>query len=303
MRIRTNSKTSQQFICNTSILSGMQKDIGVYALAAAVNNTAAAGAGTFSVEADIALPSHMNKSRIQAMKKSIQKAAKELPVQAISIKGNLSPAVKLPVVTVTSAGAADRPKEEYYPPEDDTRAGRDIVLTKWIGLEGTLRITRECEAELALRFSPSFLKKIDLYGPQIFALREIEAAKSLGVSVIRQITEGGILAALFNLSKELDRGLTADMKKISVRQETIEVCEYYRLNPYQLTSAGCMLMVADDGEALADALRKEGIMASVIGRMTDSNDKIITNGEEVRFIDRPAPDELMKIYDDAREGE
>ncbi len=296
MRITTKSKTSEQFICSTSILSGLQKDIGVYALASAVNNTAAAGAGAFSVEADIALPSHMNKSRIQAMKKSIQKAAKELPVQIIAIKGNISPAVKLPVVTLTAAGTADKPEDEVW-------AGKDIVLTKWIGLEGTLRIIKERETELASRFTPSFLKQIDSYGAQIFALREIEIAKALGVSVIRQVTEGGVMAALFNLSKELDKGLTADMKKISVRQETIEVCEYYRLNPYQLTSAGCMLMVACDGELLADTLRREGIMASVIGRLTDSNDKMMTNGEDVRYIDRPAPDELMKMYDDAGEGE
>ena len=33
----------------------------------------------------------------------------------------------------------------------------------------------------------------------------------------------------------------------------------------------------------------------LIGRLTDNNDKIIQNGEDIRYIDRPAPDELMKI--------
>ena len=87
-----------------------------------------------------------------------------------------------------------------------------------------------------------------------------------------------------------------DMKKLSIKQETIEVCEHFRLNPYQLTSVGCMLMVTDKGEELADALTKEGIKASVIGRLTESNDKIISNGEEIRYVDRPAPDELKKIF-------
>ena len=86
------------------------------------------------------------------------------------------------------------------------------------------------------------------------------------------------------------------MKKLSILQETVEVCEYYRFNPYQLTSTGCLLITTDEGEALADELKQNGIAASVIGKMTDNNDKMLHNGEEVRYIDRPAPDEILKIY-------
>ena len=74
------------------------------------------------------------------------------------------------------------------------------------------------------------------------------------------------------------------------------MCEHSRLNPYQLMSAGCSLAVADDGEALAARFRQEGMEAAVIGRLTDNHDKIITNGEEFRYVDRPAPDEWMKIW-------
>lgn len=92
------------------------------------------------------------------------------------------------------------------------------------------------------------------------------------------------------------------MKKISVRQETIEVCENYRLNPYQLTSTGSFLMLAADGKGLAGELRRNGIEAAVIGRTTDNNDKVIRNGEEIRYIDRPAPDEINKIIGHTKSG-
>ena len=36
--------------------------------------------------------------------------------------------------------------------------------------------------------------------------------------------------------------------------------------------------------------------AAVIGHTTDNNDKILRNGEEMRYIDRPAPDEILKLY-------
>ena len=105
-----------------------------------------------------------------------------------------------------------------------------------------------------------------------------------------------ILAALWNLALELNQGLDLDMKKISILQETIEVCEHFRLNPYQMISAGSFLAVTDNGEVLADALNNQGITAAVIGHTTDNNDKILRNGEEMRYIDRPAPDEILKLY-------
>ena len=106
----------------------------------------------------------------------------------------------------------------------------------------------------------------------------------------------GILVALWELSQKTGMGIEADMKRISVLQETIEICEHYRLNPYQLTSAGSFLMLAKDGEALADELEKNQVRASVIGRIAEGNGKVLRNGEDMRYIDRPAPDEIYKIW-------
>ena len=85
------------------------------------------------------------------------------------------------------------------------------------------------------------------------------------------------------------------MKKFSILQETIEVCEMYRLNPYQLRSGGCFLVVTDQESRVKRSLEAKGIKVSVIGEITDNNDKVIRNGEDLRYIDRPAPDELAKI--------
>ena len=63
-----------------------------------------------------------------------------------------------------------------------------------------------------------------------------------------------------------------------------------------LVSTGSFLAVTDNGEVLADALNNQGITAAVIGHTTDNNDKILRNGEEMRYIDRPAPDEILKLY-------
>lgn len=293
--IHVSSHTNEQWVMNTETFYGYQKDLGVFAMASSVNHLASKGVESCVIEAKIILPAHMFKSRINAMKKNMEQAAKGLAIEALHIEGTIGPEAAIPMVVITAAGAAAE-SALLAEATQTARAGMDIVLTKWVGLDGMLRVTAEKEAELANRFTPAFLNQIKSCTPQIFALREIAIAKAKGVSVIRQITEGGILASLHYLAQETGLGLSVDMKKISIKQETIEVCEHFRLNPYQLTSVGCMLMVTDKGEELADALIKEGIKASVIGRLAEGNDKIINNGEEIRYVDRPAPDEIKKIF-------
>ena len=38
------------------------------------------------------------------------------------------------------------------------------------------------------------------------------------------------------------------MSEISMKQETVEICEFYRLNPYQMASSGSYLIVTEDAQ-------------------------------------------------------
>ena len=144
----------------------------------------------------------------------------------------------------------------------------------------------EMITELKERFAPAFLNQILSYRENLFAQREIGIARAQGASAIYQIAEGGILAALWNLAKEASSGISVDMKQISILQETIEVCEHYRLNPYQLASAGSLLIVTDDGEALAEALNHSHIQASVIGSLTDNTIRLYIMGKTCGILNR-----------------
>ena len=88
-----------------------------------------------------------------------------------------------------------------------------------------------------------------------------------------------------------------DLKKILIRQETVEVCEYYQLNPYQMTSAGCILFLTDHAEKLIEILEESGARAERLGVTTAGNARVITSGEEQRYLERPAPDEWMRFLE------
>ena len=52
-----------------------------------------------------------------------------------------------------------------------------------------------------------------------------------------------------------------------------------------------------DGEKLVSDLNKEGIEAVCVGKITDSNDKVVINGDSKRFLEPFRSDELTKEYD------
>lgn len=294
-------------IYKTRTACGGTQDIGIYAIAAVVNDLAAEGVNISegcSVRIQLLVPVDLPKSHIYAIIKIIKRTCCEYGLELLELHKERQAVLSECMVIVTGAseatgGTAGR---------KNFAAGQQIVMTKWAGMEGTVRIAAEKRAELGERFAPVFLKQIEEMKTDISALTEIyaaietDAAKARSVSVIRQIGEGGIFAALWRLAEELGGGLDIELKRIAIRQETVEICEYFRLNPYQLASAGSMLMVTDDGEGLAGVFRRHQIEASVIGSLTDNHDKIIRNGKEVRYIDRPASDELNKIFMEDNHG-
>ncbi len=288
------------FLTHTGVYYGGMRDGAAYGLLTEVNELAAQGVHAGSAEIRIEIPADMDKSRMHSIRNHIAKAMEKLEtedfqLEELHIAGEKCAALRVPQIVITAAGETDQ-KERIADALLTARAGQDIVYAGWAGLEGMLRIIGEKEAELRERFTPAFVGQMKAYDSELCGLSKIAVADAMGVSVIRQVSRGGILASLWDLAKDTELGLNLDLKKIAVRQETIEVCEYFRLNPYQLASGGSFLMLTENGEALADALNQKGIQAAVIGQLTDSNDKIIHNGEDMRYIDRPAPDELMKVF-------
>ena len=283
----------EQVVFTNTSLFGDEKDLAVFAMAHVLNDLWTRGAEPIGVNISILLPPHAYESRLKSMISYAEEVAEGQRIQILNAKAEVSPVLSKSLVTVLGIG---KEKKEGLLQSSMGKAGQDVVLVNWIGLEGMLRILREKREELSKRFVPAFLHQIAEQQQYLLAGDELRIAKEFGVSAMHQITEGGILAALWNLAEASGTGIDVDLKKIAIKQETIEVCEHFHLNPYQMTSAGSILLVTHDGEGLVSRLEKNGKKATVIGRLTDRNEKVIWNDTEKRFIDRPAQDELLKIY-------
>lgn len=166
-------------------------------------------------------------------------------------------------------------------------ADQDIVVSKWIGLEGTARLAGENYDRLRKRFPARMIEEAAAFDRYLSVIPEAATAMKSGVCGIHAVSQGGFFAGLWEMADEAGVGLEADLRKIPVRQETIEICEVFGENPYELPSEGCLIMTAENGNALVEALLREGIPAVVIGRTTRGNDRVLYNEGRKSYLNKP----------------
>ena len=109
------------------------------------------------------------------------------------------------------------------------------------------------------------------------------------------LSEGGVFAGLWNMGKLAGVGLKVYSKKIPVKQETIEICNFFDVNPYQMHSKGCALLLSENGCRLKERLFERGICSEVIGFTTEDNDRVVINGEERRYLEKHYEDALELV--------
>ena len=280
-------------VLSTDPITGTAKDIGKLAIQITVNDLASSGAEPVGVLLTILLPPDAKESHLKKIMEQMEEACAAAHVQIMGGHTEVTAVVNQPVVTVCGVGKV---KEGKLVLTSGARPGMDIVVTKWVGIEGTSIIAKEKEEELKTRFSASFIDKAKDLDVYLSVLSEAAVAVNSGVSAMHDITEGGIFGALWEMAEASDIGLDIDVKKIPIRQETIEICEFYGINPYRLISSGSMLMATVDGNKLVRELEKAGINAVVIGKATEGKDRMIRKDEEEHsFLERPKTDELYQV--------
>lgn len=287
-------KDDEVFVMSTDPITGTSKDVGLVAMHVTANDLASSGAEPVGVMLTILLPESFEEADLRSLMQQMEEAANSLNLQIMGGHTEVTGVVNQPLITVAGVGKA---KRDRIITSSGAKPGQDVVVSKWIGLEGTSIIAKEKEEILLKKFSRNFVEKAQNFDAYISVVPEAATAVKSGVSAMHDVTEGGIFGALWEIAEASGVGLEIDMKKIPIRQETIEVCEVFDINPYGLISSGSMLMTCDNGYDLVRELEKHGIPATVVGKVTDGNNRVLRNEDEVRFLEPPKQDELYKIYE------
>ena len=287
-------KEGEVYVMSTDPITGTSHEIGALAVHVTANDIASAGAEVIGVMLSVLLPDGTEEEELKSIMRQVEEVCHDLNIQTIGGHTEVTAVVNQPVITVTGVGKV---LKENLITTGGAKPGDEVLVTKWIGLEGTSIIAREMKDELLSRFNPSFVDKAADFIRYLSVVPESAIAVKNNVTAMHDVTEGGIFGALWEVAEASKVGLKIDLKSIPVRQETIEICEVFGINPYQLISSGSMLMTAPNGHSLAEKLKEAGINAAVIGRVTEGKDRLLINGDETRYLEPPKADELYKIYE------
>ena len=282
----------EEIVMSTDPITGTASDIGELAVTVSINDLASAGAEPIGILLTILLTPRMREAKLKAIMEQVDNACKRYNIQVMGGHTEVTEVVNQPLISVTAVGKV---KKGQMVSTGGAKPGMDLVVTKWIGLEGTSIIAKDHEEELLTRLPKNLVDTAKGFDKYLSVLPESRVAVEHGVAAMHDITEGGIFGALWEMGEASGVGLDVDLKSIPVKQETIEVCEFFGINPYELISSGAMLIATNDGNGLVRKLAEAGVASAIIGKSNSSNDKRVISGDEVRFLEPPKADALYSV--------
>ena len=280
------------FVTSTDPITGTGHDVGALSVHVTANDIASSGAEVIGIMLSILLPEGTEESELKQIMQQVEEVCGRLNIQTVGGHTEVTSVVNQPVITATGIGKV---RADKLVTTAGAMAGDDVVITKWIGLEGTSIIAKEEEEHLRRRFPASLVDTAKGFEQFLSVVADAREAAAVGVTAMHDVTEGGVFGALWEVAEASGVGLDVELLDIPVRQETVEICEEYGISPYQLISSGSMLITTKDGPEVVRRLKAAGINAAVIGKVTEGRDRILRNGDELRYLTPPVADELYKV--------
>ena len=180
-----------------------------------------------------------------------------------------------------------------------------VFVKGFVGNLGTKILIENKYDELSEYFNAEFLKKIlnDINGgvnPPLFmggssvSDSDIETDAANIIVDRENITRGGLLTALWKICDRNKCGLRYTLSKVPIFQGTIEISNYFDLNPYRLLTNNSEILLVDDSIEAND-INKNIAYGSLIGHTTKDKKRVRIDNEIESFLTKDYKDEIDRI--------
>lgn len=112
-------------------------------------------------------------------------------------------------------------------------------------------------------------------------------------------TEGGVLAAVWELCEAAELGAELDLTSIHISQETRELCKFFHIDPLVSLSEGSLVLTSPPNKTslVLARLKSADIESSVIGRLISKRGVVLGDkGGVMNRIAYPKADPYWKAY-------
>ena len=290
------SLSEDTLVASTDPITFTAKEIGFYAVNINANDVVTMGAKPRWFLATLLLPQLASQSEIRSIFRQIDLACQSIGASLCGGHTEVVPSIENPIVVGTMIGTV---RKERLIVSRNAKAGDIVLLTKRLAIEGTAIIARE-KPKIALRVlgrrgfrkACRFVRK-----PGISVVKEaLIAVETASVSAMHDPTEGGLIWGVKELASASGRGIEVDLDRVPVYDETIKLCNHFKINPFGLIASGSLLIVASQENArrIGLRLRSAGIECTEIGVMRSRGVLFRQNGKRVRGL-RIESDEICRV--------
>ena len=282
-------------VMSTDPITAAIDEIGRLSVHISCNDIASNGVEPVGIMLAVLLPEGTTEEQIDAMMKQAGQASEELNVEIIGGHTEITPVVKQPVIISTAVGRG--PKNGSQSAED-MKPGDYIMITKMAGMEGSGVIASDMGDELRTFLTQDEIDEAKAMLDSVSVVPEGVIAGKIGTHGMHDVTEGGILGAVWEMCDISGLGAEVWADDIPVADVTNRICEHFGVDVLRLISSGAMVIAVpeDKKDEMKNAMDEAGIQATYIGRVREAEHgvRMTLNGQECE-VDPPYSDEIYRV--------
>ena len=280
-------------VLSTDPITGASENIGKLAVHISCNDVASNGAEPIAILMTIMAPKSTTEKELEKIMRDAGEASKEVNIEIIGGHTEITDAVNRVVISTTVIG---KQLKNNVLNSKNVEIGDKILMTKSAGIEGTSIMANEISDKLEKILSKEELEEAKGYIRDVSVIKEGKICGNIGVNYMHDITEGGLLGALWEASKATDKGVYIYGDDVPISDITIKICKALEIDPLKLISSGSMIIISkeDNVKNILEELSNNNINVKVIGEIIEDGMLIEFGGKTLDILP-PESDELYKV--------
>lgn len=287
-------------IAKTDPITFATDEIGWYVVNINANDVACLGAQPRWMIATLLLPEGTtDQALVERIFDQLHSASHAVGVTVVGGHTEITYGLERPIVVGAMLGEV---MPERLVRSDGARPGDALILTKGICVEGTAILAREAADRLCGKVEATLLERAAhfLHEPGISVVRDASIVTASGeVHAMHDPTEGGIATGIYEMTQAAGVGAIVDGDSLPIYPETRALCEALHLNPLGLIASGALLAAvsAESAADIVQALDREGIAATVIGRLRETPGVVLRDAQGEHPLPTFTRDEIARFFD------
>ena len=294
-------------VSSTDPITAGKMQSGKLAIHVSCNDIAACGIRPSGLLIVVIAPPSASEEDVSTIVTQASDEAAKLGVDIVGGHTEVSASVNEFIVISTAFGIVDH---DHPVPKGKEKPGDKLIMTKSACIEGSYIASKEHYEKLVGKVSKELIDEASKYEDSISVVKEGEICGSLAsleesinqygfrdsaVSLMHDITEGGVYGAAYEMASFSNVGLRLDKGSIPITEASRQICIAMNLDPYRLISSGSLLIASSEEKRVINALDEAGIKATVIGEFIEEGYYLIDTDGDTYVLESPKTDELYNM--------